>query len=127
MSRPTLIRICQVLIALVWLINGLICKVLMLVPRHHEIVSRILGDTYSEMITRGIGLGEIGIAAWILSGIKSRICAVFQIVLVATMNTMEYFLARDLLLWGAMNAVYALLFIALVAFYEFGLNRELRG
>lgn len=123
----TLALILQGLIAIVWLVNGLVCKVLMLVPRHHEIVARILGEEYAVLLTRGIGLGEIGIAVWVLTGIKSRLCAIFQMVLVATMNLLEFVIARDLLLWGGMNAVYATLFIAFVGWHEFVLKKKVRS
>jgi len=67
-------------IATVWIANGLFCKVLNLVPRHQQIVARILGDDYSRLLTLLIGLSEIGMTIWILSGIKTRlngvICAV---------------------------------------------------
>ncbi|MGL6266982.1 MAG: DoxX-like family protein, partial [Chitinophagaceae bacterium] len=78
------------LIASVWLINGLYCKVLNQVPRHREIVSRILGDEYAGILTIGIGLGEIGMAIWILSEIKSKQNAIIQIVLIALMNIIEF-------------------------------------
>jgi len=38
-------------IAIIWLLNGLFCKVLNLVPRHQEIVARILGSTHSRALT----------------------------------------------------------------------------
>jgi len=47
-------------IATVWIANGLFCKVLNLVPRHQQIVARILGDDYSRLLTLLIGLSEIG-------------------------------------------------------------------
>lgn len=120
LRKPYLILL--ILISLVWFVNGLICKVLLLVPRHYEIVARILGEEYAEGITRLIGLGEIGIVFWILSRFQSRLCALFQMVMVATMNVIEFFLARDLLLWGPMNALYAAMFIALVGWHEFWLK-----
>ncbi len=36
-------QILNYLIAAVWIANGLFCKVLNLVPRHQEIVARIIG------------------------------------------------------------------------------------
>ena len=60
------------LITSVWIINGLFCKVLNLVSRHEEIVSRILGNTYSGLITRLIGLAEITMAIWIITGYKKK-------------------------------------------------------
>lgn len=37
-------------LAAVWLINGLLCKVLNFVPRHQQIVAEILGANYSRAI-----------------------------------------------------------------------------
>jgi hypothetical protein len=42
-----------------------------------------------------------------------------QIAIVATMNVIEFFIVPDLLLWGKMNSVFALLFIGLVYYQEF--------
>jgi uncharacterized membrane protein YphA (DoxX/SURF4 family) len=112
------------LIATVWLVNGLVCKVLGLVPRHQQIVARILGDEYAQAITIMIGLGEVLLAIWILTGIRSRICAVIQIALVLLMNVIEFFIAPDLLLFGRVNFIVAIVFAALVYFNEFLLNKE---
>ena len=48
-------RLITYLMALVWLINGLLCKVLMLVPRHAAIVARILGPAHASVLIRLIG------------------------------------------------------------------------
>lgn len=100
----------------VWLANGLGAKVLGLVPRHREIVARILGEEHATALTRLIGFSEIVMAAWILSGFRPKLCAAAQIAVVAAMNLIEFFLAPDLLLFGRWNAVVALLFVLLVAF-----------
>lgn len=106
-------------IALVWLINGLFCKVINLVPRHQLIVSRILGEEYSFLFTKTIGVLEILMAAWIVSGIKPRLCAITQIVIVAIMNFIEFLVVPDLLLFGRMNCIVAGFFILLIALNEF--------
>jgi len=111
------------LIALVWLVNGLLCKVLGLVPRHAAIVARILGLAHAGALTRLIGLAEIGMAIWVLSGVRRRWCVLAQMGLVAVMNMLEYCLAPDLLLWGRANALFASLFILLLYYYEFVLPR----
>src|SRR4051812_7190679 len=87
-------------IATIWTINGLFCKVLNLVPRHQQIVAVILGNKYSRMFTLLIGLSEISIAIWIISGIRTRLNAISQIIIVATMNILEFLLAPYLLLFG---------------------------
>jgi hypothetical protein len=88
------------LIATVWLVNGLFCKVLNLVPRHREIVSRILGPEHAGLFTVLIGISEIIMAAWILSRAWSKINAITQVIVIAAMNTLEFLLVPDLLLLG---------------------------
>ena len=112
------------LIAAVWIINGLVCKVLTFVPRHKEIVERILGGESSESLTILIGFSEIVMGIWILTEFKSKLNAVVQMTLVTTMNILEFTLAPDLLLWGKYNLVFALLFIALVYYNEYVLNKR---
>ena len=125
MSLKLLHKIITILIAAVWLINGLICKVLNLVPRHQEIVGRILGDDYARVFTILIGISEIVMAFWILSRFKSRLNAIAQIIIVATMNLLEFILVPDLLLWGKLNSLFALLFILLVYYNEFVLHKKI--
>lgn len=110
----------NVFISLVWLINGLFCKVLNLVPRHQEIVGKILGYQNGYWITKTIGVLEILMFVWIVSAIKSRWCALIQMVVVAIMNVIEFLAVPDLLLFGRLNALVALLFISLIYFNEFG-------
>lgn len=107
-------RTTTLFIAAVWIINGLFCKVLNLVPRHQEIVERILSNNHSKTFTILIGVSEIIMAIWILSGYKAKLNAITQIIIVAIMNILELILAPDLLLWGKFNSIFALLFIILV-------------
>lgn len=108
-------------IAIIWIINGLFCKVLNFVPRHEQIVSKILGDEHSRILTVLIGSSEIIMAAWILSGIKSKLNAITQIIIVASMNIIEF---PDLLLWGQFNLLFAFLFILIIYFNEFHFNQK---
>ena len=105
-------NILTLLISTVWLVNGLFCKILNLVPRHREIVARILGEEHSLVLTKTIGTLEILMAFWVFSRIKVRICTLFQVVLVATMNVIEFILTPDLLLFGRLNIFIATIFIA---------------
>ncbi len=111
-------------IALVWLINGLFCKVLQLVPRHKQIVAEILGEDQSEVITITIGVLEVLMAVWILSGIKSRLNAITQILIVAAMNSIEFLLVPGLLLFGRINLVIAIFFMGVVYCWGFVLNKK---
>jgi len=102
------------IICLVWFVNGLFCKVLSLVPRHQQIVARILGEEYSWIFTKAIGIAEILMVVWIVSRIKGRFCAICQMFIVGMMNIMEFILVPDLLLFEKMNLVFAFLFIVLI-------------
>ena len=119
MKNITLYRVITLFIALVWLINGLLCKVLNLVPRHQEIICEILGNEHSRILAILIGSSEIVMAIWVLSRFKTRINAILQIVVIASMNTLEFFLVPDLLMWGKLNSLFAFLFILLIAYNEF--------
>jgi uncharacterized membrane protein YphA (DoxX/SURF4 family) len=110
------------LFSAIWLINGLFCKVLNLVPRHQGIVARILGEEHSRLFTILIGCSEIMMAIWILSGLMPRVNALMQIAVIAIMNTLEFLLVPDLLLWGRWNAFFALLLILAIYFNEFHLR-----
>ena len=101
-------------IPLVWLTNGLFCKVLNFVPRHEKIVARILGDSFSQPLTILIGISEIMMTVWILSGIKPKLNAYAQITIVLSMNIIEFIFASDLLMWGKLNSIFAFMFATLV-------------
>lgn len=104
--------------AAVWLVNGLFCKVLNLVPRHQQIVARILGEEYAFSITKVIGSLETVTAVWVLSRLRASLCTVVQMLLVATMNVLEFFLAPDLLLFGKGNMVVAAGFVFVLFWHE---------
>jgi hypothetical protein len=120
----TIHKFLNYLIATVWIANGLFCKVLNLVPRHQLIVGRILGDAYSRPLTILIGLSEIGMAIWILTALRTRLNAITQILVIATMNVLEFILVPNLLMWGKANSVFAFLFILLIYYNEFHLNKK---
>lgn len=111
--------------SLVWLINGLFCKVLNLVPRHQQIVAEILGETYARPLTIAIGISEVFMAIWIISRKYSRLSAIAQILLIVSMNIMEFVLAAHLLLWGRLNIVVACCLAALIYYQEFVLQAGL--
>lgn len=104
---------------MVWIANGLCCKLLNMVPRHELIVEKILGKNYAAEITKLIGVFEILMAIWIISRYRHRLNAIIQIIIISTMNLLEFILASDLLLWGKLNAVFALVFILIIYFNAF--------
>lgn len=102
------------LVALIWLVNGLFFKVLNLVPRHEEIIVKVLGFENSEFLRVTIGILEIAMFFWIMSEIKPRIAMFTQVVIILTMNVLEFTLAPELLMWGEFNFVFALMLCVLI-------------
>jgi hypothetical protein len=117
-------RLVNFFIAAVWIVNGLFCKVLNLVPRHQQIVAQILGSSHARVMTVLIGSAESLMAIWVVSGLWLRLNAITQIVVIASMNLLEFFLVPDLLLWGKFNALFAFLFILLIYWNSFYLKRN---
>lgn len=123
-GKRTFYLLLTYLIALVWFINGLFCKLLNLVPRHQLIVAKIAGTEYAGLLTKSIGIAEIIMVVWIVSGFKFRWCAIIQIAVVATMNLIEFFLAPELLLFGKWNALFACILIAVIYCHAFLLYKN---
>src|SRR5688572_30230813 len=115
----TISRFLNFFIAAVWLANGLFCKVLNLVPRHQEIVARIVGDGQAVLLTKAIGFAEMAMAFWVLSGYLARLNAIIQFTVIATMNVLEFIWVPDLLLWGRFNILFAFLFMLLILYNQY--------
>ena len=124
MKRKLAHKLLTIGIAIIWILNGLFCKVLNLVPRHQQIVAKILGNEDARLLTVVIGFSEIFMAIWILSGIKSKLNAIAQIIIIAVMNTLEFILVPDLLLWGKANAIFAFILTGVIFCNEFYLNNK---
>lgn len=119
MTKIQLHNILTYLIASIWFINGLYCKVLQQVPRHEQIVATILSTTYASALTRIIGLLEIGMAFWILTHYRNKLNTTLQIIVIFVMNLLEFIIVPDLLLWGVYNSVFALLFMAIIYYSDY--------
>ncbi|PQJ80827.1 hypothetical protein BTO18_17330 [Polaribacter porphyrae] len=113
-----------ILILVVWFINGFYCKILNQVPRHQEIVSRVLSDEYAREITFTIGVLEVFMVVWILSNYKSKFNAISQIIIIITMNIIEFILAKEILLFGSLNLIFATLFCGIINYQEFILKEK---
>jgi len=107
----------RLLVASVWIINGAWCKISAQVPRHEAIVARILGNNYAHTLTQLIGIGEVAIGIWIILNKYPKQTALFQMLLILTMNILETILAPDLLLWGYGNIVFAFIFCIFLWYY----------
>ncbi len=90
MMAPTMInhKLIRASIALVWLYQGLWCKVLGGAAHHQAVVSAVpfIGPAASRAVVIALGLMECGIAAWVLSGWQLRKAAVAQTAFLVGMN-----------------------------------------
>lgn len=120
----TISKFLNFFIAAVWLANGLFCKVMNLVPRHQDIVARFVGGGQAVLFTKAIGLAEMVMAVWIVSGYLARLNAIIQVLVIATMNVLEFILVPDLLLWGRFNILFAFLFILLIVYNQYFLSSK---
>ncbi|HEX9366947.1 MAG TPA: DoxX-like family protein [Vicinamibacterales bacterium] len=91
------------IVAAVWLVHGLYNKLLGGSARHLAIVQSVpgLGGAAGERVLTAVGIGEVAIALWVLSGWRPRLCAATQTVALLSMNAMELTFARPLLIWPA--------------------------
>lgn len=118
----TINKLLNYCIAAVWLVNGLFCKVLNLTPRHQQIVATILGEQYAGLLTKTIGVAEMAMALWIVTGMFPGLNAITQITVIAVMNVLEFILVPDLLLWGRLNLLFAFIFIFVIWYHGYRLN-----
>lgn len=88
-------------------------------PRHQQIVAEILGNEHARILTILIGVSEVVMAIWVLSRFKSKLNTYLQISVVLVMNVLEFILVPELLLWGRMNILFALIFVGVVYWNEF--------
>jgi uncharacterized membrane protein YphA (DoxX/SURF4 family) len=98
LRSETSLFVVQLFIGSVWIFHGLFSKLLNGIPRHREIIARILGPQYAQMATTIIGIGEIGLGLWTISGWQRFPCAAVQTLALVSMNVIEIALAADLLI-----------------------------
>ena len=110
-------KLLTVLIGSVWVFHGLYSKVSNGIPRHRQIVGRILGEGIADRATLVIGILEISLGLWIFSGLGRRTCALVQTLALVSMNLLEILLARELLISAAGMVALNLGFISLIWYW----------
>jgi uncharacterized membrane protein YphA (DoxX/SURF4 family) len=92
-------RLIRIAIALVWLYQGLWCKVLGGAPHHEAVIEAVpfIGSTAGHITLIALGLLECGIGLWVLSGRLMRQAALVQTVLLVAMNTGGLIWARHII------------------------------
>jgi len=89
----------RVAVALVWLYEGLWCKILGRQPRQFQVVEAVprFGPSLGTTFLRVLGVGETAIAAWVLSGVAPVPCALAQTLLLLLLNASGLLFARHLI------------------------------
>lgn len=114
----------RILTASVWLYFGPGCKWFGLGTDHRRLVATILGEDHATVLTILIGSGEALLAGWILSNRAPRLCLGTQIVVILTMNVIEWVRVRELLLLGDGNFLLASTYCLFLAFLIHRENRS---
>jgi DoxX-like protein len=89
----------QSALALVWLYEGLWCKLLGRMPSQQRVAEAVpfLGPQWAPRFLKALGLVECGLALWVLSGWEPVWAAAAQTALLLVMNANGLIFARRLI------------------------------
>lgn len=112
---PPLVVI-RVSVAAVWLYEGLWCKVLGRMPSQVDVVTAVpgLGPRFGSSFLKALGVVEVAIAVWVMSGIAPATCAIVQTALLVALNANGLLWARRIIHDPAGMVVKNVAFLVLV-------------
>jgi hypothetical protein len=86
-------------VAAVWFYEGLWCKLLGGDPNQLTVVQAVprLGPTLGAVFLKALGIVEVAMGAWALSGIEPVYCAIAQTALLVTLNANGILWSRHLI------------------------------
>ena len=86
-------------VAAVWLYEGLWCKLLGRERHQLQVVEAVptLGPIVGRRFLMALGLVEVGLAAWVMSGLTPGVCALAQTVLLVLLNANGLLWARHII------------------------------
>ncbi len=93
------LMIIRISVAAVWLYEGLWCKILGRVPSQVDVVTAVprLGPLFGKPFLKGLGVVEVALAIWVLTGIAPGTCAVAQTALLIGLNANGLIWARHII------------------------------
>ena len=99
MTLLTPLWLIRIAVASVWLYEGLWCKLLGGEPHQNKVVDSVpvLGPKVGALFLKVLGVVEVGLAVWVLSGFSPFLCAVAQTILLVTLNTNGLIFARHVI------------------------------
>ena len=103
-------------VAAVWFYEGLWCKLLHGEPRQSQVVESVpyMGPRMGALVLKVLGVVEVSLAVWVLSGMAPISCAVAQTLLLGMLNVNGLLWARHLIHDPAGMVIKNFAFIALV-------------
>jgi len=95
---PPLVAI-QISVAAVWFYEGLWCKILGRLPSQFQVVKAVprLGPLFGSPVLKAIGVAEVALGVWVLSGIAPGACAVVETAFLIILNVNGLLWARRLI------------------------------
>ena len=103
-------------VAAVWLYEGLWCKLLGRVQSQVQVVTAVprLGLRFGPPFLKALGVVEVVLAAWVMTGIAPGACAIVQTALLVALNTNGLLWARHIIHEPAGMVVKNIAFLMLV-------------
>lgn len=95
---PPLILV-RLAVSAVWLYEGLWCKVLGGEQHQVQVVEAVpkLGPLLGRRFLKVLGVLEVALAAWVISGVAPGLCAIAQTVLLTALNASGVLWARHII------------------------------
>ena len=86
-------------VAAVWLYEGLWCKLLGRVPLQRTVVTSVprLGPRFGAPFLQVLGIVEVALAVWVITGMAPALCAIAQTTLLVLLNANGLLWARKVI------------------------------
>ena len=86
-------------VAAVWLYEGLWCKVFGRAPHEAQVVAKVprFGPRFGQLFLKALGVVEVMLAVWVISGIDPGACAIAEVTLLVVLNVNGLLWSRDLI------------------------------
>ncbi len=110
------LAVIRISVAAVWLYEGLWCKILGRVQSQVQVVKAVprLGPLFGAPFLKALGVAEVALAVWVMSGIAPGTCAIVETALLVVLNANGLLWARHLIHEPAGMIVKNIAFLVLV-------------
>ncbi|MGB3549052.1 MAG: DoxX-like family protein [Candidatus Binatus sp.] len=94
-----LLIVMRAAVAAVWLYEGLWCKVLGRAQLEAQVVAKVprFGPRFGQSFLKALGVVEVVLAGWVISGIYPGACAIVEVALLVVLNVNGLLWSRDII------------------------------